>query len=100
MFRWMIIVLCIFALTQPGCFLTFWKKDKAPQEKVYDVYGNVQVVQPDKIVVNTKKGAAETFLLDDASIKGGDFDVGAYVHVYYKVRQEGKVVTMVVEKID
>jgi len=95
----MIIILCAITLTQSGCFLTFWKKDKAPEEKVYDLYGNVQVVQPDKIVVDTKRGAAETFLLDDASIKGGDFEVGAHVHVYYKVREEGKVVTMVVEKI-
>lgn len=99
MFRWLTIVLCIIALSQPGCFWKLWKKDKAPKEKVYDVYGNVAAVQPDEIVISTKKGSTETFTIDAASIKGGDFEPGAYVHVYYKVREEGKVVTMVVEKI-
>lgn len=94
-----LLVILSLSLTQTSCISKLWKKKpKEPKEKVLDVLGNVESIDPEKIVVRTK-GGSETFILGPASIKGGDYDPGDLVHVYYKVRDEGKVITMVVEKI-
>jgi len=95
----MLVALFAVLLVQPGCINKLWKKDaKKKAEKVHNVYGSFVSQDNDVIVVETKKGEA-TFLMGDASIKGGDFEPGATVHVYYKIRENGNVVTMVVEKI-
>ena len=81
-------------LSQPACFF----KKGNPEEKEYDVYGTVTEVTPIRLVIQTKKGERE-FVMTDASIKGGDFQPGALVHVYYRIREGANQVTMVVEKI-
>ena len=91
-------LLIVFLLSQPACISKLWKKDKDPTAKLYDVYGTVEEITPDKVVIQTKSGSL-TFVITQASIKGSSFGQGALVHVYYKKLEEGDVVTMVVEKI-
>ena len=90
-------VLLLVALLQPGCF---FKKDKTPPEEVvHDIYGVVESITVESLVIKTKKGQL-TLVLTDASIKGGDFGTGATVHAYYKIRENVNEVTMVVEKVE
>jgi hypothetical protein len=95
----MLLITLVLSVAQGGCFWKLWSKPKAPGEKVFDVYGNVESVDPDRIVIRSRKGGIETFIMGPASIKGGDFEQGDLVHVYYKQVEQGKIVTMVVEKI-
>lgn len=99
-FRTVLILTLIFIpLSQPGCIWRLWTKEKPIEEKTFDVYGTVQSVTPDRLVIQTKKGEQRTFVIAPSSIKGSEFKEGAYVHVYYKTLGEGEVITMVVEKI-
>ncbi len=91
-------ILCSVLLAQTGCIWKLWSKGPPPEEITHDLYGTVQTVDANQLVVQTKRGV-QTFIMGPASIKGGDFGAGAYVHVYFKKKQEGDVVTMVVEKI-
>lgn len=98
--RSLLIALVFLMTLQPACFLKFWGKDKAPEEVRYDVYGTVKEIDREKLVIESRNGQSLEFKMVESSIKGGDFGAGAYVHVYYTQREEGRVVTMVVEKID
>lgn len=91
--------LIVCAAVHPGCIWRLWTKEKPIELRTFDLYGTVQSVSADQLVIETKKGERRTFVLDSASIKGSNFDAGAYVHVYYKKREGADVVTMVVEKI-
>lgn len=96
MFRSFLCAVLLLTLLQPACF---WRK-KPIEERVFDVYGTVESITPDTLVVTARKKGRLTFAMTDASIKGGDFGPGAYVHTYYKLKGDVKEVTMVVEKID
>ncbi len=85
---------------QPACFLKFWGKEKDPTERIYDVYGTVQEISREKLVITHKGSGSMEFAILDSSIKGSDFKQGAFVHVYYKQKEGQRQVTMVVEKID
>jgi hypothetical protein len=87
-------------MTQPACFWRLWTKEKPIEERTFDVYGTVQSITTDRLVIETRgKKTEETFLMTEASIKGSDFQPGALVHVYYKIKGDAKEVTMVVAKI-
>ncbi len=87
---------CLLLLVlQWGCF---WKNDTPIEEKIFDVYGTVQFVSLSERVIQGKKEEI-TFRISPSSIRGSDFETGAYVHVYYKLKGDVKEVTMVVEKI-
>lgn len=94
-----LLVLLLFLILQPACFWRLWTKEKPIELKTFDVYGTVQSVTQDRLVIKTKKGTEQTFVLATSSIKGADFKPGAYVHVYYKKQGGVEVVTMAVEKI-
>ncbi len=96
--RYLFLFVALILLAQPACFLKFWGKGPPPGEVKHDIYGTLQDISAEKIVVETKKGV-QTFIMGPASIKGGDLRQGDYVHVFYKNKEEGAVVTMVVEKI-
>lgn len=81
-----------------GCIWRLWTEGKPIELKTFDVYGNVQSITEEQLVITTKKGE-QTFVMAASSIKGGDFEAGTYVHVYYKKLEGKNVVTMVVEKI-
>ncbi len=88
---------CLLLLVlQWGCF---WRNDTPIEEKIFDVYGTVQSISLSELVIQGKKEEI-TFRIIPSSIKGSDFETGAYVHVYYKVKGDVQEVTMVVEKID
>ena len=91
------VLLLVVPMAQQGCIWKLWTKEPI-EERTFDVYGNVQSVTEKGLVVETKKGE-QTFVLVSSSIKGGDFEIGTYVHVYYKKQGDQNVVTMVVEKI-
>jgi len=92
-----LILLAIVLLTQPACF---WRKPKPIQERTFDVYGTVKSVSADKLVIAPRgKNTEETFAITDASVKGSEFAPGALVHVYYKINDKVKEITLVVEKI-
>ena len=92
-----LIVLAIALLAQPACF---WRKPKPIQERTFDVYGIVKSISADKLVIEPRgKKTEESFVMTDASVKGSDFAAGALVHVYYKIKEDTKEVTLVVEKI-
>ena len=97
--RWPALLLFVALVSPSACISKLWKKEKDPTQKVFEVYGTVRELSKDEIVIQTKNGNAASFIMGPASIKGGDFGEGAYVHVYYKKLEEGEVVTMVVEKI-
>ena len=89
-------LLCLLLLVlQWGCF---WKNDTPIEDKIFDVYGTVQSISLSELVIQGKNEEL-TFRFSQSSIKGSDFDPGAYVHVYYKLKGDVKEVTMVVEKI-
>ncbi len=96
--RFTVTLLALVVLAQPACFLKFWGKGPPPEEKVHDVYGTVESVSATKLAVQTKQGSRD-FIFGPASRKGGDFREGDYVHVYYKRKEEGDVITLVVEKL-
>ena len=87
---------CLLLLVlQWGCF---WKNDTPIEDRIFDVYGTVQSVSLSELVIQGKNEEI-TFRVSPSSIQGGDFEQGAYVHVYYKLKGDVKEVTMVVEKI-
>ena len=87
---------CLLLLVlQWGCF---WKNDTPIEERIFNVYGTVQSISLSELVIQGKDGDI-TFRIRPSSIKGSDFEPGAYVHVYYKLKGDVKDVTMVVEKI-
>lgn len=93
-------LLILFLLVQPGCVWRLWShgNTQKKEEEIHDVYGTVQSVTREQLVVKTDQGE-QKFVMTETSIKGSDFGKGAYVHVYYKATDQGKTVTMVVEKI-
>ncbi|RPJ64039.1 MAG: hypothetical protein EHM23_01075 [Acidobacteria bacterium] len=99
-YRLILIALMLGLTVQTGCFWRLWTKPKPIEERTFDVYGTLKSITPERVVIETNdKKRQETFALTDASIKGSDFQPGAQVHVYYKVKGDVKEVTMVVEKI-
>lgn len=90
-------LLCVAG--QPGCIWKLWSEPLPLEERIFDLFGTVQAISLDQLTVETEDGEM-TFRMVDSSIKGSNFDAGAYVHVYYMMREDLKVVTMVVEKID
>ena len=97
MLRSVILVLILVTTSQAGCVWKLWQRTPI-EEKVFDVYATVQSITDVQLVVQTKKGQ-QSFVMGPASIKGGDFGSGTYVHVYYMLKGEIKEVTMVVEKL-
>jgi len=99
-YRLILIALSLALAAQTGCFWRLWTKPKPIEERTFDVYGTVKTISPERVVIETSdKKREEAFVITDASIKGSDFQPGAHVHVYYKVKGDVKEVTMVVEKI-
>lgn len=98
-----LLLLATLALT-PGCFLKFWGKGDPEvgevKAKVHDIYGTVQSVSRTVLVIESKKGGPMEFAFVDSSIKGSEFDEGAYVHVFFKLVEGRNEITMVVEKIE
>lgn len=93
------VFLLLLLATQPACIWKLWSKEKPIEERRFDVYGTVESISSQKLVIRTKREQLE-FEMVDSSIKGSDFKPGAYVHVYYRIREGSKQVTMVVERVD
>ncbi len=93
-----LLLLLAVPLSQQACIWRLWTKGEPIEERTFDVYGNVRSVTGKGLLIETKKGE-QTFVLVPSSIKGGDFEIGTYVHVYYRKQGDQNVVTMVVEKI-
>ncbi len=99
-YRLILMALSLALVVQTGCFWRLWTKPKPIEERTFDVYGTVKSITTEHVVIETSdKKREETFVITDASIKGSEFQPGAQVHVYYKVKGDVKEVTMVVEKI-
>lgn len=94
------VVALLLLLGTGGCIWKLWSKGPPPEERIYDVYGTVQSITRDSLVIVTKDQKTLEFAMVDSSIKGSDFGPGAYVHVYYRQVGEKPEVTMVVEKRD
>jgi len=90
--------LLLLLLLQPGCIWKLWTDDTPLEEKIFDVYGTVETVSPDELVVQTRKSEKVVFRMLASSVKGSNFGPGTYVHVYYRLNENMKDVTMVVEK--
>lgn len=99
MTRAVLIQLLLLLLLQPACIWRLWKKPPL-EERTFDVYGTVQEISPEELVIQTRKNEQMSFRILPSSIKGSNFEEGAYVHVYYQIREDVMQVTMVVEKID
>ncbi len=94
-----LLVLVLFAGSQQACIWKLWSK-KPIEERTFDVYGTVESITREELVVTTRRGETQQFVMLDSSIKGSDFEEGAYVHVYYRMADDRKEVTMVVEVIN
>ncbi len=92
------IFLLLLLTCQPSCIWKLWSKEKPVEEKIFDMYGEVESITLDKLVIQSK-GGSQVFIMAPSSIKGSDFGAGDLVHVYYKVKGDVREVTMVVEKI-
>ncbi|GAB4236979.1 MAG: hypothetical protein Kow00109_10670 [Acidobacteriota bacterium] len=92
--------LALLLIGTGGCIWKLWSKGPPPEERIYDVYGTVQSITRESLVIVTKNERTMEFAMVDSSIKGSDFGPGAYVHVYYRQVGEKPEVTMVVEKRD
>lgn len=100
MVRPLLLVALLLGSLQTSCIWKLWSKGPPIEERVFDLYGTVETINPTELVIQSGKNEELRFRMADSSIKGGNFDAGAYVHVYYRVREDAKVVTMVVEKLD
>ena len=98
MARSLLVAFLVLLLSQPGCIWKLWTNDTPMEERVYDVYGTVQSISLDELIIQSDDQEL-IFRMRPSSIKGGDLEPGAYVHVYYLMREDVKDVTMVVEKI-
>ncbi len=98
MTRSLLVAFLVLLLSQSGCIWKLWTNDTPLEERIYDVYGTVQSISLDELIIQTDKEEL-TFRMRPSSIKGGDLEPGTYVHVYYLMREDVKDVTMVVEKI-
>lgn len=98
MARSLLLAFLVLFASQSGCIWKLWSNDNPIEEKVLDVYGTIQSISQDELIIQTKNQEM-TFQMGPSSIKGSDLEAGAYVHVYYKMKEEVKEVTMVVEKI-
>lgn len=94
----LLVCLCL-VLGQSACIWKLWGKKPPLEERTQDIYGTVESIDSHQLIVQTKRGNQE-FAMVDSSIKGSDFGPGAYVHVYYKVKDGVQQVTMVVEKVN
>jgi len=94
--RSLILLLCVLAFSSPACIWKLWSNGPPPEEREYDIYGTVESVSAQQIVIQTK-GGSRSFLLDQASVKGGDFQLGARIHVFYKLKEAGETVVLAVE---
>ena len=99
MTRWSLIFLLTILAGQSGCIWKLWSKGEPIEERIFDLYGTVESISEERLVLQTKKGE-HVFMMIPSSIKGSDFGSGTYVHVYYRKDGDINVVTMVVEKID
>ena len=91
---------CILSITlQASCIWKLWNDDTPIEEKIFDVYGTIESISPDELVIQSNKNQRLTFRMALSSVRGGDFKPGTYVHVYYQQKETIKEVTMVVEKI-
>ena len=93
-----LVLLAAVLLIQPSCIWKLWSKGGPQEDRIYDMYGTVESITQEHLVIRTKRGTHQ-FALVPSSIKGGDFTAGAYVHVYFKKKGEIQEITMVVEKI-
>ncbi|HUG43874.1 MAG TPA: hypothetical protein VMN76_06495 [Acidobacteriota bacterium] len=94
-----LLVLALCAGTQQACIWKLWSK-KPIEERTLDVYGTVETITGEELVITTRRGETQQFVMLDSSIKGSDFEEGAYVHVYYRLVEDRKEVTMVVGVIN
>ena len=93
------ILFLILISLQPSCIWKLWTNDTPLEERIYAVYGPVETISSDELVIQGSNNQQQTFLMLPSSVRGGDFKAGALVHVYYKQKEAIKEVTMVVEKI-
>ena len=94
---------CIFFLLllltcQTSCIWKLWSKGPPIEEQIFDIYGEVESVTLDKLVIQGK-GTSQEFVMVASSIKGSDFVAGDLVHVFYRFKGDVKEVTMAVKKI-
>ena len=98
--RSLLCVLCVLLVApQPACIWKLWTDDTRVEEKIFDVYGTIESISIDELVIQSDSNQRLTFLMTPGSVRGGDFETNAYVHVYYKQKEAIKEVTMVGEKI-
>ncbi|MGI8782267.1 MAG: hypothetical protein ACR2L2_01255 [Acidobacteriota bacterium] len=95
------VILVVALLLTPGCLFRKKKADGAETAKVktYDVRGTVQKIDEKSLVIQPSGKGPSTFVLTPLSVKGSDFKPGASVHVFYQIRDDKNMVTMVVEKV-
>ena len=98
MARSLLLAFLVLFVSQSGCIWKLWTNDTPMEERVYDVYGTVQSISLDELIIQANDQEL-IFRMRPSSIKGGDLEPGTYVHVYYQMREDVKEVTMVVEKI-
>jgi hypothetical protein len=97
--RFGLLALLIALLMQPACFWRLWTKEKPLEERTFSVYGQVESITQEELVIQTKRGERRTFVFTSSSVKGSDFGPGVTVHVYYRILGDENVITMVVEKV-
>jgi hypothetical protein len=94
------LLIVVALLVQPACIWKLWSKGPPPEKRQYDIYGTVESISSDQLMVNTKQGRL-TFLFGPASVKGSDtYEQGQVVHVLYKKLDGENVVTLVVKKVN
>ncbi|HRR27425.1 MAG TPA: hypothetical protein P5300_12095 [Acidobacteriota bacterium] len=98
--RILLLLVLACSLLGGGCIWKLWSKGPPPEERIYDVYGTVESITKDTLVIVTRRNQRLEFSMVDSSIKGSDFGPGTYVHVYYRQLEGKPEVAMVVEKRD
>lgn len=94
----LVLFLVILSLAASACLFRHKKGDVPARPKTYDVLGTVREASASSITVEAGKGA-ETFVMNAATVRGGDFKPGMYVHVYYTRQTDRNIATMVVERV-
>jgi len=96
----LILLMATALIVQPACIWKRWSKGPPSEERQYDIYGTVESISSDLLIVDTKEGRHK-FMFGPASVKGSTtYEQGQIVHVLYKKLDGENIVTLVVKKVN
>ena len=92
-------LLILLLFSGSGCIWKLWSDGPPPEERIHDIYGTLRSISQTELIIETNKNQEMKFQMMPSSVRGSSFEPGVRVHVYYRLDEDAKQVTMVVKKI-